>query len=359
MSKLSDFFSGRHKTPAQANPTFASNSTRVDPNQFASIHSSSIPRIVKMSLPYACDQAHKPAVILSKEERTANVSLAKRYDIVGAMLASMGMGGIRLNPIVALDGSGSLKGEYLNGNIWKLIERTLAFALQVSATGSVTVLVYGSEVSGPVIVNRSNYKNMAQIIKPDFSFTNMAAAFTAALELAKNSTVPSVILNITDGNPYTGRRGASDEELTTDAIIETASYPVWVKNLALAEVSFLNKVDDLPSRIEILKDANEDPIDLSGHPIPAGSNIPLVLYRNDAAARQNGDKVPGSNKLVPGDGIRVLDNVDSQSVDPYNDSDEVFAKKMLNELLGWVTVAARVGLITGFRDIVAEYNLAA
>lgn len=310
------------------------------------------PRGVQRSLPFAFDKDGASAALIGANDpfRKSNGVFMQKYDAFDLALDKINFKGIRLNPILIVDGSGSMSREYSSGAMWKLIERILAFALHVSPTGTVTVIVYGTDIGAPVVVNRSNYKDLPKLIKVPFSYTNMADAFAAAFELAKQSDIPSVILNATDGDPYTPRKPneLDNTTRTSNVVMDTSGHPIWVKNFALKEVPYLNDMDNLPSRVQILQDDDNNPIDLQGNLIPPSGNTPLVLYRNDAVALQNGDKIPGTNELVAGNGIRLMDNVDSQSCDPHTVTDAEFADLTVCELPSWIEVSVRVGTITDF-----------
>lgn len=311
------------------------------------------PRVVLSSSTFKFVRA-TPATQLSDMFRKEHISLSKRADDAAQALADIEMLGGRFDVIVLVDGSYSMKNEYKiptggqhkESAVQRLVERVLGFAMQVDPDKKIPVIMYGSSAAPAVEINETNYQNAASVINPDFGSTNMADAFRMALEMAKASGTTTIIINITDGGP-------NSKPLTTDQVIDTASHPIFVKNLAIKSDAgpYLKKIDDLPSRIEILKDENGKPV--------LDSENNLVLYQNDAQARDRGDKIPGTEQVVNGDGIRVIDNVDSKAVDPYNDSDEEFMAKMVDELNTWVEVAARVGILLGVPGITQQFTLAA
>ncbi|MGD8374468.1 MAG: VWA domain-containing protein [Candidatus Woesebacteria bacterium] len=268
-----------------------------------------------------------PVVSLSKEVRdsVSHVSLVKGYDAATEALRKVGLLGIQMRFIFLLDGSGSMSQDYASSAIWTMLTRGLGFALNCDLTKRIAVIVYGTNVSKPVYLDMENYQNASRLIKPPFSFTNMADAIAEARALAATYDLPTIICNLTDGNPMVpGRYNA--EGLTTDQFIASSGEPVLIKNWAIRPVTYLKTVDDLPSYYEIRKDCKGNPIlDASGN---------LIFDINPA-------------------GVRLIDNVDSKAFnpDPRVTSVDELAFYMADEVNQWLEASGRVGIITGVPGI--------
>lgn len=279
------------------------------------------------SVAFQYNEGGKPVVSLSKATRnsSSHISLVKGYDAATEALRKVGLLGVKMRFIFIVDGSGSMKRDYDNGSVWTMLTRGLGFGLNCDPTKSIAVIVYGSTVNEPVYLNESNYQNASQLIKPPFTCTNMSDALAAARALAATYELPTMIVNITDGNPYLPGRH-NEEKLTTAQFIASSGEPVQIKNLAIRPVTYLEVVDNLPSYYEIRKGRDEKPVlDTNGN---------LIIDINPA-------------------GIRLMDNVDSQAFnpDPRVTSEEQFARYLAEEVNPWLEVSGRVGTITGVPGI--------
>lgn len=291
------------------------------------------PRIFR-SVPFTFDTSGEPAVNESKISlvKPAGLSLSKSFKATTDALLAVQLPGIRFQVIVLLDGSGSMGREYeRHGDqspVERLLVRSLGFALNVDADGAIPVIVYGHGVAEPIDINLANFENAGNLVRPDFGLTNMAGAFRKALAMAEMSNQLTLIINITDGNPYT--RDGDNALLTKNEVIRSAGMPVMIKNLAIKSVPFLEEIDDLPSKYEIRKNPDETPMtDNDGR---------LVIDINEKA-------------------FRLIDNVDSKEIDPYKISDEDFAKALADEIAECLEVMARVGILTTVPGIEKEYEL--
>lgn len=280
------------------------------------------PQGLVRSARFEYDGGGQPAVSLTKVQSSGSgapaVSLVKGYQAAQQALTNVDLAGIRMEVIVLLDGSGSMYDEYQRQRgqelsiVEKLLVRTLGFCLNVDRNGKIPVIVYGRGVNAPVDIDLGNYQRAPQLIKPDFGTTNMTGALRTAMQLANANDILTLIVNITDGDP-------NDRVSMSNEVIASSGHPVFLKNLAIKLVPYLEEIDDLPSRNEIQKDA-------SGNPVKDGQDM-LVLETNPA-------------------GLRLIDNVDSQEVDPFTATDEQFARIIAEEISSYVEVAARVGLLT-------------
>lgn len=298
---------------------------------------------------FTYDGAAAPAVSLAKvEQATVNLSkrpasgvnLRKGFTAAQDALFAAELPGIRMQVIVLVDGSGSMGRDYERPSpdqpsaVEKMVVRTLAFALNVDADGSIPIYVYGRGVRGPIDIGLHNFEDAGDLLQPDFWSTNMTEAFDKALDIAVKSGQLTLIINITDGAP--------DDKLSMkNSVIKSAGYPVMVKNLAIRPVAFLEELDELPSKYEIRKEEDEH-----------GNEIPVK------GAAQDADGVSVERLVIDinPDAVRLLDNVDSKAVDPYGASDEQFAKDLADEIADCMEVMARVGSLTDVPGYVQEYG---
>lgn len=195
-------------------------------------------RTIKMTK----DPAGSSAINLSKVRDAGHIDLAKRADKAGIALSKRGLAGIRAQAVLVLDHSGSMAYDYANGKVQTLVERVLGFALQIDVDGTVPVIAFDSRVYPAVDVTQGNYQGIVnkQIWKQDrMGSTNLSAALETVREMARTTDEPIFCAVITDGNP-------DNRAATTKIVCELAGYPVFIKFLALNEVSYLQELDDAP-----------------------------------------------------------------------------------------------------------------
>lgn len=240
-------------------------------------------RTIKMTK----DPAGSSAINLSKVRDAGHIDLAKRADKAGIALSKRGLAGIRAQAVLVLDHSGSMYNDYANGRVQTLVERVLGFALQIDVDGTVPVVAFDSRVYPAVDVTVDNYSGVVnkKIWKQDrMGTTDLASALKSVRELARITDEPIFCAIVTDGNP-------DDRAATTRIVCELAGYPVFIKFLALNEVSYLQDLDDDP-------------------------------------------------------GPRLLDNVDAKFFDNLASvSDLAFADDMADEWDSWVTAATKAGVL--------------
>ena len=230
------------------------------------------------------------AINLEKVREGGHIDLAKRADKAGISLSKRGLAGIRAQAVLVLDHSGSMHDDYANGKVQVLVERALGFALQIDVDGMVPVIPFDSHVRDTVEVTVDNYRDVVnkQIWQPrQMSTTNLTAGLAAVREMAKTTDAPIFCVIVTDGNP-------DSEPETTKIVCELASYPVFLKFVAIRDVPYLNRLDTL-----------DDP-------------------------KQ-----------------RLLDNVNSQSFnDPASVSDLEFADALAEEWDSWIELATKAGVLS-------------
>lgn len=205
------------------------------------------------------------AVDLSKL-REVHVNLAKKADKVGVELSKRGLSGIRARVLLILDHSGSMANDYGNGNVQALVERALAFTLQVATDGVVTVLPFDSKLRPAVQVGVLDdvhagvvsYKNVVNnyiwLGRSNMGSTNMAAPLEQARDMIAGSKDIWYLAFATDGEPDYNVKAA-----TTELICDLSRYPVFIKFLALKPVNYLDELDNLPDSRRLLDNVNAQP----------------------------------------------------------------------------------------------------
>ncbi len=219
--------------------------------------------------------------------------------------------GLRAEVIVGVDDSGSIMDQWQL--VLRMLVRLLGYALHLDANGQIQVIVYGRYTEDPIIVDRSNYLQIATLIKPTFGGTPMTQVLQKAVRMADGNDTLTIFCNITDGDP-------NSKITMSQATIESSGHPVINKHFSVKPVPYLNEIDDLPSCYEIRKDANGQPI--------LDDNDMLIIDRNPA-------------------GLRFIDNVDSQAIDPVHATNDEFATAFATEINACIEVMGRVGLLTG------------
>ncbi len=216
-------------------------------------------------------------------------NLLKKTQAVGVSLSKKNLTGIRAQVVLVLDHSGSMYEDYESGKVQDLVERFLAFALNVDIDGTVPVIPFDSRVKPTVEVDMSNYSNVvARSIykRNDMGSTNLADALHEVRELANKTDDPLYVAIVTDGNP-------NDTASTTALVKDLARYPVFIKFLAVQDVPYLRTLDDLSDRERLL------------------DNVDTKEYRNLAGV-----------------------------------SDEQFADDMVDEWDSWTAAAKSAGILT-------------
>jgi hypothetical protein len=244
---------------------------------------------VEKSVKLVKDTAGTPAFSVSK---VSSPMLIKKTNAAGDALAKKGMRGVRAQALCVLDYSGSMDRDYQSGAVQDLVERFLAFAFQIDADGEVPIIPFESKRLDTITVNAENYEGVVQrelLAKHGMGSTNLAAALEEVKKIAQKTEEPLFVGVVTDGNPDDVWDGYKK---TTALVCELANYPVFIKFLALRDVPYLQKLDDL------------------------------------------------------GDDKRLLDNVDTKTFANLNVSDEVFYEAMADEWDSWVKLATNAGILT-------------
>lgn len=242
---------------------------------------SASPRTVKLV------KGSGPAVSRGTVEARGGVNLTKKFDKAGISLSKAGLDGIRAEAVMILDHSGSMGCGYRSGMVQTLVDRALAFALQIDGDGKIPVVPFDSKVWPTVEVTLDNYLDVVNrdIFRPNqMGGTYLAAALRRVLDMAKIATAPIYLVIVTDDDP-------SDRGDVVALLTELKRYAVFVKVLTLVDAPFWDNQDDL---------------------------------------------------VVPG----LIDNLDAKRVaDPAGMSDLAFADVMVDEWNSWVASATSAGIL--------------
>lgn len=243
---------------------------------------------VAKSVKLVKEQSGASAVSLDKIEASGGISLRKTSENIGISLKKHNVAGIRAQVVLVLDHSGSMSYNYRNGKVQQLVERTLAFGLQVDTDGTIPVIPFDNRVWPTVDVTMANYKDIVDqsIWKPSqMGGTDYDGPLEAVRKIAETTDAPVFCCFVTDGDPWNKQRA-------TEMVCDSARYPVFIKFMALGDVPYLDMLDDL------------------------------------------------------GDDKRLLDNVDAKNFRDLDMSDEEFADSMADEWAGWIEKAKSHGILT-------------
>lgn len=245
------------------------------------------PQTVRHTAKFVKDAGGASAVSFDKIK---NVDLRKKAEGAGVSLRKVGLSGIRAEAVLLLDYSGSMGREYSDGTVQAMVERVLGFALNIDIDGTVPVIPFASGVLPTVDVTLANYSGVVDreiVRKHRMGSTDLTGALNALKKLAEKTKSPIFALVVTDGNP-------DSKATATKVVCELASYPVFVKFVAIADVPYLRELDEDPDV----------------------------------------------------DRMRLLDNVSAVSLDPRRASDSEFADKMAQEWPDWIARATSAGILT-------------
>lgn len=228
------------------------------------------------------------AVNFNTIEEKGGVSLRKKSEAVAVSLRKRNISGIRAQVVLVLDHSYSMMNDYNNGKVQQLVERFLAFGLNVDEDGTIPVVPFDSRVKKTVDVTLSNYSDVVnkEIFKPnDMGGTDLAAALRKVKKIVEQSDSPVYVGIVTDGEP-------NSREDATAIVKDLSQYPVFIKFIAIQNVRYLQDLDDMS------------------------------------------------------DSQRLLDNVDSKYFpNVQNVSDEEFAEAMADEWDSWTKAATAAGVL--------------
>ncbi|MGI5216229.1 VWA domain-containing protein [Nocardia sp. CA-290969] len=171
----------------------------------------------------------------------AGVDLAKKFDKAGVSLSKAGMDGIRAEAVLVLDHSGSMFSDYRTGSVQVVVDRALAFALQIDVDGKIPVIPFDSQVWPTIEVSLTNYSGVVDrdIFRPSrMGATYLGRALEQVLEMAKTTRSPLYVVIVTDDDP-------TDADRVVRILNELRGYPVFVKVLTLVRAPFWDQQDNL------------------------------------------------------------------------------------------------------------------
>jgi hypothetical protein len=230
----------------------------------------------------------RPAFDREEVAVRGGVDFVKKFDKVGISLSKRGLTGIMAEVAVILDHSGSMSGNYQRGKVQELVDRALAFGLQVDYDGNVPVIPFDSKVHPTVEVGLHNFAGVVnrEIYKPnDMGGTYLAPAFEFIDGYTEDAERPLFLIIITDDSP-------SDRAKVTEWILKSSRRPIFVKVLTLVDTPYWDNLDD---------------------------------------------NIPASERL--------LDNIDAKRI-TLQENDLEFADKMVDEWDKWIKLATDAGVLT-------------
>lgn len=242
--------------------------------------------MVKRRVSLVKRETQAPAMDLDHAPRELN----RRHGKAQFALSQVGVADVEAEVVLVLDRSGSMRADYQNGMVQMLVERALGISLQIDSDGTVPIIPFDTVVLPTVHVTMENWSGVVdrEIGTKDMGRTFLAPALEEVRKIAESVAKPIFLIVICDGNP-------DDRDAATDLVCELASYPIFIKFLAIRPVSYLEVLDDMEEH----------------HP-----------------------------------GARLLDNVDTQFIpDVATLSDLKFYKKLVEEWPEWLTAAQAAGLI--------------
>lgn len=218
---------------------------------------------------------------------SGNVDFVKKFNAAGDALAMVDMVGIRAQAVFILDHSGSMSHDYREGNVQTLVERALAFSLQIDIDGTIPVIPFDSVLHPTVDVNPLNYQGVVdrEIFQPyRMGGTLLAPALNKVWHMATETREPLFVVIVTDDDPQ-------DRAEVKAELARLRRYPVFVKVLTLVDAPFWEAMN---------------------------------------------------SRVVPG----TIDNLNAQRVkQPERMSDRAFADVMVAEWDSWVALAQSAGIL--------------
>lgn len=191
-----------------------------------------------------------PAVARDTVQNTGGSDLAKKFDKAGLALSTAGLHGIRAEAILVVDHSGSMRRDYTTGMVQVVVDRALAFALQIDIDGKIPVIPFDTKLWPTVMVGLDNYLNVVnrEVFRRDeMGGTYLAPALKVVLAEAKKATAPIFVILVTDDSP-------TDADAVDTVLNELARYAVFVKVLSLVDAPFWTRRDTMtvPGRVDNL-----------------------------------------------------------------------------------------------------------
>lgn len=190
--------------------------------------------------PVSVLRLHLPASTPSPE----HVNLTKGHQRAGVSLSKRDLTGIRAQVALVVDCSGSMGRDFRNGNVATLIERVLAFAMQVDVDGVVPVIPFASTVKPTIIVGQDanprekiiSYRDVMDHLHAGGT-TDMTGALKVLRDMAKTTKQQMLGVVVGDGEP-------DNQESATRVMRDLTRHPVFMKMLAFRDNPWLDQLDN-------------------------------------------------------------------------------------------------------------------
>ncbi|KQM68037.1 hypothetical protein ASE75_04060 [Sphingomonas sp. Leaf17] len=208
---------------------------------------------------------------------------------------------------LVLDVSGSMRGLFRSGAVDRLIQRCMAYALNLDDDGDISCVLFDNAARMIAPITAATYAGTAAEVmarrdiwgSTDYGRAMRLVRETAAVD-ADFGTVPVYVMVVTDG-------GTENRPLAERQIQEAAAEGIFWKFMAIGP---------MPKGVAP-----------KGRALPRGFDFLAYL-----------DDMPG----------RVVDNADFFAVtDPDDPSDEAFFDLMANEYAAWIAAATKAGVLRG------------
>jgi hypothetical protein len=207
-----------------------------------------VPLIIDPSGRSALQQAeaegkHKISVVDLKKD---HVDLGKKFDKAGLALGKGSLNGVRAQFVMVVDRSGSMSYRYDTGEVQMLVERGLAFGLNIDLDGTSPVIPFGSDVYPPIDVDITNYQGVVdrEISRLRYGSTNLSAALKEVRKIAAVTDAPLFVLVVADG-------GADDPDEVIEIVDDLARFPAGLcfTGIDSAAYGFLDRIDKAQGRL--------------------------------------------------------------------------------------------------------------
>lgn len=202
----------------------------------------------------------KQRLVSLEKEHPKLVSLAKQ---AGVSLKKRGLENDRAKVCLVLDVSGSIHGLFTSGSMQTLVERALAYGLNLDDDGQIDVCLFDTQARMYGTVDATNYKDFTPSVlrmRGIWGGTDYASAIREIRsyyeQQADHGKLPVYVMFVTDGG--TGDRNSAERELR-----DISGHGFFFKFMAIgpkprggffgralpAGFDFLAYLDDMPGRV--------------------------------------------------------------------------------------------------------------
>lgn len=192
----------------------------------------------------------EPAQAASQTAAPAPVDLTKKVNLMKeevkkVILTKPVLNGLKAKVALVLDFSGSMDRLYSNGEVQRVVERTLPLAMAFDDDGSMETWIFDNGFHRLPDVTMSNLEGyvLRETTQYRMGGTYYAPVMRDVVETYKGSNLPAYVLFITDGNN-------SDKAETDKIIIEASKKPIFWQFVGIGGASFnyLEQLDDMSGR---------------------------------------------------------------------------------------------------------------